>query len=61
VRWTTDWRAVIADRDVDVVAVLSPIEHHEAAASAAPQAGKAVLCEKPLAGGRAREPSSCDR
>jgi predicted dehydrogenase len=50
VRWTTDWRAVIADPDVDVVAVLSPIEHHEAAASAALQAGKAVLCEKPLAG-----------
>lgn len=49
-RWTTDWREVVADPEVNVVAVLSPTEHHEAAASAALDAGKAVLCEKPLAG-----------
>lgn len=49
-RWTTDWRSVVSDPEVHVVAVLSPTEHHEAAATAALQAGKAVLCEKPLGG-----------
>lgn len=49
-RWTTDWRSVVTDPEVQVVAVLSPTENHEAAATAALQAGKAVLCEKPLGG-----------
>ena len=49
-RWTTDWRQVVADPEVDVVAVLSPTENHEVAATAALEAGKAVLCEKPLGG-----------
>jgi len=49
-RWTTDWQSVVSDPEVQVVAVLSPTENHEAAATAALQAGKAVLCEKPLGG-----------
>ncbi|UXN21483.1 Gfo/Idh/MocA family oxidoreductase [Curtobacterium flaccumfaciens] len=46
---STDWRAVIADPDIDVVDVVSPGSSHVEIAIAALQAGKHVLCEKPLA------------
>lgn len=47
--WTTDWRSVIARADVDIVDVCTPPGTHAEIAAAAAQAGKAVLCEKPLA------------
>jgi len=45
----SDWRAVVARADVDVVDVCTPGDSHAAIAIAAAEAGKAVLCEKPLA------------
>src|SRR6202011_3773756 len=45
----TDWRKVIARKDVDVVDIGSPNNTHKEIALAAAAAGKMVLCEKPLA------------
>ena len=45
----TDWRALIERDDVDVVDICTPPGTHAAIAIAAAAAGKAVLCEKPLA------------
>ncbi|HEX6232896.1 MAG TPA: Gfo/Idh/MocA family oxidoreductase [Jiangellaceae bacterium] len=45
----TDWRALIARDDVDVVDVCTPGDTHAEIAIAALAAGKHVLCEKPLA------------
>ena len=47
--WATDWREVIARDDVDVVDICTPGSSHAEIALAALQAGKHVLCEKPLA------------
>lgn len=46
---STDWRAVVTDPDIDVVDVCSPGSSHVEVAIAALEAGKHVLCEKPLA------------
>jgi predicted dehydrogenase len=46
---STDWRAVIARDDIDVVDICSPGNTHGEIAIAALAAGKHVLCEKPLA------------
>ncbi|MGC5011137.1 Gfo/Idh/MocA family protein [Streptosporangium sp. DT93] len=45
----TDWRALIARDDVDVVDICTPGDSHAEIAIAALRAGKHVLCEKPLA------------
>jgi predicted dehydrogenase len=45
----TDWREVIARDDVDLVDVCTPGDTHAEIAIAALEAGKHVLCEKPLA------------
>ncbi|MEU3614599.1 Gfo/Idh/MocA family oxidoreductase [Streptomyces sp. NPDC006872] len=45
----TDWRAMIARDDVDLVDICTPGESHAEIAVAALAAGKHVLCEKPLA------------
>ena len=45
----TDWRALIARDDVDLVDICSPGDTHAEIALAALAAGKHVLCEKPLA------------
>jgi predicted dehydrogenase len=47
-RFTTDWRAVVDDPAVDVVAVLLGETAHRDATEAALALGKPVLCEKPL-------------
>jgi len=47
--WCTDWRAVVARRDIDLVDVSTPGDSHAEIAIAAARAGKAVFCEKPLA------------
>jgi predicted dehydrogenase len=46
---TTDWRALVARDDLDVVDICTPPGTHAEIAQAAAAAGKAVLCEKPLA------------
>jgi predicted dehydrogenase len=45
----TDWRALVARDDVDLVDVCTPGDTHAEIAIAALEAGKHVLCEKPLA------------
>ncbi|MEV7194688.1 Gfo/Idh/MocA family oxidoreductase [Streptomyces sp. NPDC093510] len=45
----TDWRALIARDDVDIVDICTPGDSHAEIALAALEAGKHVLCEKPLA------------
>ncbi|MGY1438891.1 Gfo/Idh/MocA family protein [Streptomyces reniochalinae] len=45
----TDWRALIARDDVHLVDVCTPGDSHADIAIAALEAGKHVLCEKPLA------------
>jgi predicted dehydrogenase len=45
----TDWRALVARDDVDLVDICTPGDSHAEIALAALAAGKHVLCEKPLA------------
>ena len=45
--WTTDYRELLARKDVDVVAVFSPDHLHAEHSLAAIKAGKHVVCGKP--------------
>jgi predicted dehydrogenase len=45
----SDWRALVARDDIDVIDVCVPQALHATVAIAAAEAGKHVLCEKPLA------------
>lgn len=47
--YSTDWREVIRRPDIDVIDINTPNDTHAEIAIAAARAGKAVLCEKPLA------------
>src|SRR3954471_24337568 len=44
----TDWRKVVAEKDIDLIDIASPNDTHMEIAIAAAQAGKMVMCEKPL-------------
>src|SRR6185369_7158281 len=44
-----DWRALIARDDIDLVSIVTPVVTHCEMTLAAIDAGKAVLCEKPMA------------
>jgi len=46
---TTDWRELLRRDDIDVIDVCTPGDSHAEIAVAALDAGKHVLCEKPLA------------
>ncbi|BDZ47703.1 Gfo/Idh/MocA family protein [Naasia aerilata] len=46
---TTDWRSLLARDDIDVIDIVTPGDTHAEIAIAALEAGKHVLCEKPLA------------
>jgi predicted dehydrogenase len=48
-RWYADWRELIADSDLDAVYIASPVDLHAEQTIAAAEAGKHVLCEKPMA------------
>ncbi|WP_417624197.1 Gfo/Idh/MocA family protein [Paremcibacter congregatus] len=48
-RATGNWRDVMADPDIDIVAIATPNAQHKEMALAAIAAGKHVYCEKPLA------------
>jgi predicted dehydrogenase len=45
----TDWHALVERDDIDLVDICTPGDSHAVIAVAALQAGKHVLCEKPLA------------
>ncbi len=45
----TDWRQLLKRKDIDVVDICTPNNVHKEIAIAAAQAGKMILCEKPLA------------
>lgn len=47
-RATSDWRAMIADPEIDIVDITTPNAMHAEMALAAIAAGKHVYCEKPL-------------
>jgi predicted dehydrogenase len=46
---STDWRAVVANPEIDIIDICTPNDSHAEIAIAAAQHGKAILCEKPLA------------
>src|SRR4051794_21139285 len=48
-RSTADWREIVADPEIDLVDVATPNHMHAEIAIAAAEAGKAIICEKPLA------------
>ena len=59
-RVTTALRELLADASVDAVYIATPHSHHGEYIRAALQAGKAVLCEKPLVTTRAEGQSLVD-
>ena len=44
----TDWRKLVARKDIDAVDICTPNNTHAEIAIAAAEAGKVILCEKPL-------------
>jgi predicted dehydrogenase len=44
-----DWRAIMVDSNIDIVDICTPNDSHAEIAIGAARAGKAILCEKPLA------------
>ena len=58
--WTADWQELIRRPDVDIVDICTPPGTHMEIASAAAAAGKAVICEKPLAVTYAQAASTVD-
>jgi predicted dehydrogenase len=55
--WYADWHEMLADDEVDAVYVASPVYLHAEQTIAAAEAGKHVLCEKPMA----MDTAECDR
>jgi predicted dehydrogenase len=47
--WVTDWQELVTRPEVDIVDICTPPGTHAEIARAAAAAGKAVICEKPLA------------
>src|SRR6202171_5873745 len=48
-RWYLDWKKLLGDEEVDAVYVATPVHLHAEQTIAAAEAGKHVLCEKPMA------------
>ena len=55
----TDWKKVLARKDIDAVDICTPNNLHKEIAIAAAQAGKTILCEKPLAMNAAEGEEMC--
>lgn len=56
-RWFADWREMLADEEIDAVYIATPVYLHAEQTIAAAEAGKHVLCEKPMA----MNVEECDR
>lgn len=48
-RWYADWRELLSDEEIDAVYVATPVYLHAPQTIVAAEAGKHVLCEKPMA------------
>jgi len=48
-RWYGDYRELLENEEVDAIDICTPTKYHAEIAVAAAQAGKHVLCEKPVA------------
>jgi predicted dehydrogenase len=48
-RWYADWRELLDDKEIDAVYVATPVYLHVEQVVAAAEAGKHLLCEKPMA------------
>ena len=55
----TDWRALLARDDIDAVDICVPNNLHKEISIAAAEAGKTILCEKPLAMNTAEGEEMC--
>jgi predicted dehydrogenase len=47
-KWYLDWRKLLLDEEIDAVYIATPVHLHAEQAIAAAEAGKHVLCEKPM-------------
>ncbi len=56
----SDWRKLIARDDIDAVDICVPNNLHKEMSIAAAEAGKAILCEKPIAMDTAEGEEMCD-
>ena len=56
-RWYADWRELLTDKEIDAVYIATPVNLHVDQTIAAAEAGKHVLCEKPMA----LNVAECDR
>ncbi len=56
-RWYAEWRELLTDAEVEAVYIATPVDLHEVQTIAAAEAGKHVLCEKPMA----MDAAACDR
>lgn len=59
-RGTADWRSIIDDPTIDIVDIATPNDLHPQMAIAAAEAGKHIICEKPLARSAAEARSMLD-
>ncbi len=48
-KWYADWRDLVADEEIEAVYIATPVYLHHEQTIAAANAGKHVLCEKPMA------------
>lgn len=48
-KWLADWRDMLADDEIEAVYIATPVYLHAEQTIAAANAGKHVLCEKPMA------------
>jgi predicted dehydrogenase len=57
IKWYSTWQQLIADEEIEAVYVATPVHLHAVQTIAAAEAGKHVLCEKPMA----LDVAECDR
>ncbi len=48
-RWYLDWQKLLRDEEIEAVYIATPVHLHAQQTMAAAEAGKHVLCEKPMA------------
>lgn len=48
-QYTSDWRQVVDNPEIDIIDIVTPNSSHAEIAIAAAKAGKHIICEKPLA------------